>query len=46
MKRDLGTTVALAVLIAGLAVSDELSAQQSQDHHPYSRVQVGKKTDI
>jgi probable HAF family extracellular repeat protein len=33
MKANIGTRVALAMLVAALAISDSLSAQQSQGHH-------------
>jgi len=35
MRKDHGTTVALAMLISALAVSDGLSAQENQDHHQH-----------
>src|SRR5215472_17363811 len=44
MKKDLGTTVAVAMLIAALPISDGLSAQQSQahsQHHRYQLVDMG-----
>jgi probable HAF family extracellular repeat protein len=45
MRKHLGATVALVMLTAGLAISDSLSAQQSQvhhsQHHHYQLVDMG-----
>ncbi len=39
-RKDLGTTVALATLLVGLAISDGSSAQESRNHHPHHHYQL------
>jgi probable HAF family extracellular repeat protein len=40
MKTNLGTRVALAMLLAALVISNSLSAQESQDHHQHHHYQL------